>query len=389
VHILIIPSSHFVVEKSKTSGVFQLDQSLALAKNGHTVGIISVGYITLRYALRRYPYVSREEIGNLIIFRNYFRSFVLERFSNPEKRMKKIIESFKDLYSDYENKYGRPDVVHAHDFIYGGVIAEHLKNDKNIPYIITVHSSAFARNLIPKSHINLIYRVAVSAGCLTCVSKSFKKVLENQTKLPVSILHNVVNSEFFNKPLAIKSQGNNEGFTFISVGSLDENKNHELLLRAFSKLSRTYKLNLKIVGDGPLRNKLEALSKLLEIDKFVKFYGEKPRNEVCNLMMDSNCLVHTSNYETFGVVLIEGLACGLPLISTCSGGPEDIINNENGLLVGIDDELGLQKAMLKIKETYHSYDRQKIRNDVLNDFGENTFVKRAVDFYKYAIAKIQ
>jgi len=93
------------------------------------------------------------------------------------------------------------------------------------------------------------------------------------------------------------------------VGRLASEKNPELALFLFCKLLRKLGLNLRllIVGDGPLRPRLERLSMKLGIEKYVEFVGFKPPDEVMRLMRHSLALIHTSTYEYFPNVLIEAL----------------------------------------------------------------------------------
>ncbi len=81
------------------------------------------------------------------------------------------------------------------------------------------------------------------------------------------------------------------------------------------------------------------------------------RKEVLQLIDQSHCLVLCSEIETFGVVLIESLSRGKPVIATRCGGPESIVNSENGLLCAAGDVDALSKTMLQIKEQYGTFNQ--------------------------------
>ena len=102
-------------------------------------------------------------------------------------------------------------------------------------------------------------------------------------------------------------------------------------------------------------------------------------------MMNSDCFVLSSNFETFGVVLIEALACGLPLIATKCGGPEDIINKQNGILMDVENQLQLEDAMITMYKNAHNYDKEKLRNYAKEKFGEKTFIENVIKYYKVRI----
>ena len=92
-------------------------------------------------------------------------------------------------------------------------------------------------------------------------------------------------------------------------------------------------------------------------------------------MQKSNCFVLPSHYETFGVVLIEAMACGLPVLSTKSGGPESIItSNEYGFLCE-ENELSDMLEQMVVKD----FDSVEIRKYVQNSFSENA-VRKKLEF---------
>ena len=112
-----------------------------------------------------------------------------------------------------------------------------------------------------------------------------------------------------------------------------------MLIRAFSKAFKDQpKVNLTIVGDGPEYNNLNNLIKTLKMEKQISLYGSANREEVKMLLQKSDAFVFSSQYETFGVVLIEAMACGLPVVATKCGGPESIIDSDKvGLLSEINE----------------------------------------------------
>lgn len=138
----------------------------------------------------------------------------------------------------------------------------------------------------------------------------------------------------------------------VSVGRLEEQKNHKLLIRAFAKFSKTHNdYKLIIFGNGSLKEELTELAReLIDIDKF-EFYPAT--NDVLEKIKNSSMFVLSSNYEGLPNVLIEAMACGIPCISTdCpAGGPRELIENgKNGLLVPVNSDEKLVEAMTKISE---------------------------------------
>ena len=125
--------------------------------------------------------------------------------------------------------------------------------------------------------------------------------------------------------------------------------------------------------------------RVLDIQKQVNFLGRISQERVREEMMKSDCFVLSSNFETFGVVLIEALACGLPLIATKCGGPEDIVNEQNGILIDVENQLQLEDAMITMYKNAHNYDKEKLRNYAKEKFGEKTFIENVIKYYKVRI----
>jgi glycosyltransferase involved in cell wall biosynthesis len=382
-HILIIPSEHFITQTQPLGGIFQYYQAKALNNAGHQIGVLSVGYITPRYLISKYIYKKEEKTNDINIKRYYKQLYFPHRYM-PFKILKNnYIKMADKLYGEYIKEFGIPDIIHAHNFLYAGVIAEFLKDKYGIKYIVTEHSSSFVRNKISNEKIRSIENVAKKASKVTAVSSSFNNILKEYIKTNIDLLSNIVDDFFFQKKIQKKISND---FIFLHIASLDKNKNQELLIRSFEKI---VKLNdevyLNIAGDGYMRNFLESLVKKLNIEKQVNFLGRIPQERVREEMMKSDCFVLSSNFETFGVVLIEALACGLPLIATKCGGPEDIVNEQNGILINVENQLQLEDAMMNMYKNVNKYDKEKLRNDAKDRFGEKAFIKNAMKYYEVGI----
>jgi len=155
---------------------------------------------------------------------------------------------------------------------------------------------------------------------------------------------------------------------------LNNGKGFDTLLKAFRIAAGKYTdSRLLIMGDGPERSNLTALAERLGLKGRVEFYGAYVRKEFAEALGESDAFVLASRGETFGVVCIEALACGLPVVATRCGGPEDFVNEANGLLVPVDDAEAFAKAMLEIRENIGSYDSAAISR-----FARETFSARAV-----------
>ncbi|MGJ0340542.1 glycosyltransferase [Aliarcobacter cryaerophilus] len=382
-HILIIPSEHFITQNQPLGGIFQYHQAKALNNAGHQIGVLSVGYMTPRYLISKYIYKKEEKINDINIKRYYKQLYFPHRYMPFEILKNNYIKMADKLYSRYIKEFGMPDIIHAHNFLYAGIIAEFLKDKYGIKYIVTEHSSSFVRNKLSKEKIKAIENVAKNALKVTAVSSSFNNILKEYTKTNIDLLPNIVDDFFFQKEFQNKISKN---FIFLHIASLDKNKNQELLIKSFEKIAKlNHNVYLNIAGSGYMKKYLESLVKKLDIQKQVNFLGRITQERVREEIMKSDCFVLSSNFETFGVVLIEALACGLPLITTKCGGPEDIVNEQNGILIDVENQLQLEDAMMTMYKNASKYDKQKLRSDAKDRFGEKAFIKNAMKYYEVGI----
>ena len=175
-----------------------------------------------------------------------------------------------------------------------------------------------------------------------------------------------------------------EVIQFINIAYLDPKKNQSLLIRAFNQAFQNQdKYKLKIIGNGPemakLKNELELLG-----NNNISLLGYLPQDEIIHNLQSSNFFVLSSDYETFGVVVIEAMSCGLPVASTKCGGPESIIVNEKlGILCKKNDVDELANALIEL--TNRKFDSDYIKNYANDNFSFEILSKKLIDRYKSII----
>lgn len=372
-----------MTDSQPLGGIFQYHQAKALSNAGFQVDVLSVGFVTLRYLTTKYFYRRRQEDEKVNIFRLYRKLYFPYRFLPFLFLKRQYISMANKLFLDYVNEYGQPDIIHAHNFLFAGVVAQFLKRKYAVPFIITEHSSSFVREKLSDVKLKSIQDIAKDSFVVTAVSSRFQIILSDIIKSDVFLLPNIVDSSLVGKDFNIYSK---ETFTFLHVASLDENKNQELLIKSFRKLAIiSERIHLRIAGEGDMLLSLRNLAKDLKIDYQVTFLGRISREKLMSEMHQSNCFVLSSNFETFGVVLVEALVCGLPLISTRCGGPEDIVNETNGLLVSVGHQQELENAMLYMYDNAHKYNKVKLSSDAIEQFGAESFINKTAKFYKMGV----
>jgi glycosyltransferase involved in cell wall biosynthesis len=199
------------------------------------------------------------------------------------------------------------------------------------------------------------------------------------------ILPNVLDL-LFESPLPVRKDRGGE-FVFVNVASLDHKKGLDILIRAFAKAFRgRSSVRLYLCGDGPLAVQLKALAAELGVGETVVFRGRLAKAEVVKILDGADFFVLPSRMETFGVVVIEALARGVPVIATRSGGPEYIVEESTGLLVEPEDEgqlvgalVGAYEGRLVVKSA------AEIRATALRRYGSDEFLKNMIQLYNSVV----
>jgi len=137
--------------------------------------------------------------------------------------------------------------------------------------------------------------------------------------------------------------------TLLYVGSLIERKGISFLLRAMSIIMQKHPtLRLVIVGNGPNESHLKKLTADLNLTEYVTFTGSLPPCEVQQLMKQAKVFILPSVEEGLGVVLLEALACGTPIVASKVGGIPDVVTPEVGILVSPADPLSLASGITSL-----------------------------------------
>lgn len=213
---------------------------------------------------------------------------------------------------------------------------------RNIPVIVGERANPVARkNIIGKLN-DILFKKADGCVFQTSDAKKYYNIIDESKQI---ILKNPVSSEFDVEPFKGERKK-----VIVTAGRLSEQKNHELLIEAFSKVKDKFpEYKLVIYGDGPLKDKLQNKIEAVGGENNIILAGRV--NQIIDKIHDASLFVLSSNFEGMPNALLEAMSLGLPCISTdCPvGGPREIIvNNENGVLVKLNNADDMANAIDKI-----------------------------------------
>ena len=377
-HILVLPSA-YPTEDAPMRSTFFKEQAVELNLDTNKVGVVynetrNIKGININ-TLKKFHFQKVDVLEHGVrTIRLKGWSFLLMRNSLGIGQW--IRESVR-LVEYYIKKYGKPDIIHVHCGLYAGSVAQIIKERYNIPYVITEHSSLVLNKKLNDYHKGLLKEAYDNADKLISVSKKLKDSMEEYTKTSIEVVPNIVNTRNFNV-----SEVKKDKFTFVSVANLKKSKNVDLTIKAFAKNFKDNKdFELKVAGEGEELNFLKSLCLDLGVENQVKFANRVERKDMPAFLQSSDCFVLPSEFETFGVSYIEALACGLPIIATKCGGPEDFFNDELGIMIDVGDEKALENAMKYMSENARNYDKNKLSNYVKNKFSEKVVVKEILGLF--------
>jgi glycosyltransferase involved in cell wall biosynthesis len=284
----------------------------------------------------------------------------------------------------------QPDLLHVHVLTREGIIAMVNKLLNGTPYVITEHWSRYlpASNIFRGGFRKMFTRQVVkSSAAMIAVSETLKTAMLkfNLRNTNFYVVPNLVETNLFTIG---KSHEGNILKRFIHISCFEDRpKNISGFLDVVKNLSeKRSDFECFLIGDGPEFNlwKTKADETGL-LGKTVFFTGLKEQKELVREIQEADFMVQSSNYETFGTVVIECLSCGIPVVATNVGIIPEVINETNGIMIPAGDDNALEDAINIMLDQFTSYDPQTIRNTVLIKFAGETIAKQLLEIYQQSI----
>lgn len=400
--ILIIPS-WYPTKEAPTSGSFFHEQSLLLEnKNvGNIVWDVQILTTEKKWISRqRSLFYNFFEKKIPLTFSNQFlttpKGIVIDypfcKFISYEENLNREVKSILNFFVKHPEQ--KPNIIHAHCSLKGGVLARHLSINLGIPYIITEHMNPFLLHKYNDFWKKEIISCLEEAQSVLVVSEHQRQQLLmhelNCNPIPTG---NLVDEFRFNISNE-KSQNKSVHFLIVTYYPnfiKDINTFFEALLR-LKQSKQIEGKHFTLVGGGELigelgENYYSKKIKELNMQDYVTLVPKVNRDEMVQLVQQTDVLISTSIAESFGVTICEALLCGKPVISTLSGGVNDFLDDSNSIRIPIKNPGALQAAIIKMSQTNQLYDKIVMRKKIVEKYGRKAFRERMDDIYLKYIVK--
>lgn len=381
-HVLILPSWYPRYD-GDAEGSFFRDQAHALADTGLTVGVVFADLRGPRRYFRwgRQSGVSVRQDGPI----NEVRSHGFNWFPRDIMRHEKLwLRHAERAFATYVESFGMPDIVHVHSINPAGSFAVRVADRYSIPFVMTEHSSFFLRNKIPLKIRQKAEEIVARSSRNIAVSQLFARRMEKITGGVWQYIPNIVSNRFLSASTIVHGR---RPFRLVSVASLAKHKRMDLVIAALAALrKRGLDVALTIIGAGGERVRLERMVDDLGLTEVVEFAGGVALADMPKAMATGDLLVSASDFETFGVTLVEGMALGMPVVATRSGGPDSIVTPEVGTLVPVGNAIALADAAAAIMDDIERYRPADIRAYCEERFSPRTVCSSLTTIYIEAVA---
>lgn len=304
----------------------------------------------------------------------------------------KLYNLYKKEIKRYINEFGNPDLIHVHMGMKAGLAALWAKKQFGINYVVSEHWSGFLEHASEKFEHTpnlfqnawkkiLIGAVSVSAVSNTLAS-SIKKIFPSIS--PV-VIPNVVNTDIFS--FDEKKILDSQEPVFVHISGMQALKNSLQILKSFSVVFKNYpSARLFMIGAKPT----ELLNFVNEkgLENSVSFYEEMSQESLVKFLQQATALILVSSYETFGCVLIEANACGVPVIvSDIPVFHETVKQEVNGVFTKLNDSNHLANAMMQCFHNRNNFNRAGIAALAASRYSYAVVGKMFLDWYDAIIGE--
>ncbi|CAI8699193.1 MULTISPECIES: glycosyltransferase [Pseudomonas] len=278
------------------------------------------------------------------------------------------------------------ELIHAHTAYTDGTAGRRLASKLNIPLVITEHTGPFTTLTRTRYLRRMTQKALNAADKVIAVSSALLWDIRQQVKLKAGVdtqvIANLVDTELFNEQATQRG----ELIHLLWVGHFVPVKRVPVLLEAFAAaFQQEPRLRLRLAGSGEGLEDAQALVQSLGIAQVVEFSGRASRTQLVDYYRECDFLVISSESETFGVVAIEAMSCGRPVLTTRCGGPAEIVSHPQlGHVVGMSAQ-ELTQGMLAMAQQRGAFNSKVIRKVTELKFSSASIAQEIANVYSTSI----
>ena len=359
-------------------------QAVSLYSNVQVIYVVrdATGEITKNVLVKEF---SDGNLDEMIIY--YYCKPFISGFPDKYFSFLKFKRVFRRAILQYVHKKGKPDLTHVHTGMKAGLLAMWLKRKFKISYVVSEHWTGFLPDAkdnfedLPGFLKKSWERLIRNASGVSVVSSwlADKMTIKIKNQFPLVVIPNVVNTSIF---FPGQQQQKEQPTKFVHVSGLDFQKNPESILQAFAIVKKSgHPFCLDIFG--PPKKEVEAMVNELDLTYEVQFHGEVMQSELSGFFHQASALILYSRYETFGCVIIEANACGLPVIVSDIPVLKEIVKEgENGIFVKENDPQALAEKLLLFINGQVKFDTEKIAAIAYSKYNYGEIGKQFYEWYK-------
>ena len=361
----------FPTKENNMVGSVEFEQAQMLASHGYEVYYLCVDYRSFRHR-RRYGVVINTTHGVNVVTLNIPIGPLCPSFMRRGLRFR----LWHSLFSYFSKKNGLPSIIHVHYMSQFRYDILSFMQEKGVKIVGTEHWSKVQRMMLSDFCEGNLRNFIAKADAIICVGGALKEAIKKitDTKREIKIIPNIVPQLFTYRTVT----DNSDCFRFVAVGRLSEEKGYDKLIEAFCRImSEDANTCLSIIGGGNEYDRLKEIRIIL--------HGLMSREKLADYYHKCNALVMPSDYETFGVPVIEAMACGVPVIVTKQAGSSCYINDTNGIVIENNEPNTIAEALLELHRRYSDYDHQSISDFAKSTFSESVVFNKVRDIYNRVI----
>lgn len=372
---ILVFTPWFPSEDKPHSGIFVQEISEALIESGAEVRVVHFTATHSDKFLRKNIKSSNHGTMQKYDF-NLVSRFWRFIWHSP-KLFLKLIRSHLDILIDEF----KPDIVHCHVAFPCSVFANYVFKKYGIPFIITEHWSRIDGFLSEHPARSGVKRAYLQANRVIAVSDFLKDHLQDSIpSLSVNVIGNVVDENLFQyKP----KPGYIDVIEFTAIASFSDQKHitkrPDLLVEALIQVQKEIdrSIHFELIGGG---NKIRELHQLaMKLGLNVSIVGYKDKAYIKSRLQNTHFFLHASQIETFGIVCLEALLTGTPIVVSDVGALSQWVNERNGVLTK-NDVQSWKEAILKAINT--DYDHALISEEFKGQFGKKDIAKEYENIFK-------